>query len=88
MRQVRVRGLTKVDQMFVLNMAAYTFVRMRSLGAVRPATAQKEQFGKKGLRPPEIAETKPQFPHLGKPRLLGERTKRACSLTMGISASC
>lgn len=36
MRQVMVRGLEKVDQMFVLNMAAYNLVRMRSLGAVRP----------------------------------------------------
>jgi len=36
MRQVMVRGLQKVDQMFVLNMAAYNLVRMRSLGQVRP----------------------------------------------------
>jgi IS5 family transposase len=36
MRQVMVRGLKKVDQMFVLNMAAYNLVRMRSLGQVRP----------------------------------------------------
>ena len=36
MRQVMVRGLEKVDQMFVLNMAAYNLVRMRSLGQVRP----------------------------------------------------
>ncbi|WLE58840.1 IS5 family transposase [Burkholderia plantarii] len=36
MRQVMVRGLAKVDQMFVLNMAAYNLVRMRSLGTVRP----------------------------------------------------
>lgn len=35
MRQVMVRGLKKVDQMFVLNMAAYNLVRMRSLGQVR-----------------------------------------------------
>jgi transposase len=34
-RQVLVRGLKKVDQMFVLNMAAYNLVRMRSLGQVR-----------------------------------------------------
>lgn len=34
-RQVMVRGLKKVDQMFVLNMAAYNLVRMRSLGQVR-----------------------------------------------------
>ncbi|MEZ2355054.1 IS5 family transposase, partial [Caballeronia sp. RCC_10] len=32
MRQVMVRSLEKVDQMFVLNMAAYNLVRMRSLG--------------------------------------------------------
>ncbi|TDF91966.1 IS5 family transposase [Paraburkholderia guartelaensis] len=36
MRQVMVRGLKKVDQMFVLNMAAYNLVRMRSLAQVRP----------------------------------------------------
>ena len=31
-----VRGLKKVDQLFVLNMAAYNLVRMRSLGYIRP----------------------------------------------------
>lgn len=36
MRQVMVRGLRKVDQMFVLSMAAYNLVRMRSLGQIRP----------------------------------------------------
>lgn len=36
MRQVMGRGLKKVDQMFVLSMAAYNLVRMRSLGQVRP----------------------------------------------------
>ncbi len=36
MRQVMVRELKKVDQMFVLNMAAYNLVRMRSLAQVRP----------------------------------------------------
>jgi transposase len=35
MRQVAVRGLKRVDQMFVLNMAAYNLVRLRSLGQVR-----------------------------------------------------
>jgi transposase len=35
-RQVMVRGLAKVDQFFVLNMAAYNLVRMRTLAAVRP----------------------------------------------------
>jgi transposase len=34
-RQVMVRGLKRVDQMFVLNMAAYNLVRMRTLGQVR-----------------------------------------------------
>ena len=34
-RQVMVRGLKKVDQMFVLNMAAYNLMRMRSLGQLR-----------------------------------------------------
>ncbi|ONM80858.1 DDE transposase [Pseudomonas aeruginosa] len=31
-RQVMVRGLAKVDQMFMLNMTAYNLVRMRTLG--------------------------------------------------------
>ena len=35
MRQVMVRGLKRVDQMFVLTMAAYNLVRMRTLGQVR-----------------------------------------------------
>lgn len=34
-RQVMVRGLQKVSQIFVLNMAAYNLVRMRSLGQIR-----------------------------------------------------
>ena len=34
-RQVMVRGIKKVAQLFVLNMAAYNLVRMRSLGQVR-----------------------------------------------------
>jgi transposase len=37
MRQAMVRGLKKVDQMFVLNMAAYNLVRLRSLAQVRPS---------------------------------------------------
>lgn len=40
MRQVMVRGLKKVEQMFVLNMAAYNLVRMRSLAQVRLQGAQ------------------------------------------------
>ncbi|WP_011295755.1 IS5-like element ISRme16 family transposase [Cupriavidus necator] len=36
LRQAMVRGLKKVDQMFVLSMAAYNLVRMRSLGQIRP----------------------------------------------------
>jgi hypothetical protein len=35
-----VRGLKRVDQMFVLTMAAYNLVRMRSLGEVRLQGAQ------------------------------------------------
>jgi transposase len=35
-RQVMVRGLKRVDQMFVLTMAAYNLVRMRTLGQIRP----------------------------------------------------
>lgn len=40
MRQVMVRGLQKVDQMFVLNMAAYNLVRMRTLKAPGEIRAQ------------------------------------------------
>ena len=40
MRQVMVRGLERVDQMFVLTMAAYNLVRLRSLGQIRPQAAQ------------------------------------------------
>jgi len=39
-RQVMVRGLKRVDQMFVLTMAAYNLVRMRGLAQVRPQSAQ------------------------------------------------
>lgn len=42
MRQVMVRGLKKVGQVFMLNMAAYNLVRMRTLqalGEIRPQTA-------------------------------------------------
>lgn len=38
-RQVMVRGLKKVDQLFVLNMAAYNLVRMRALGQIRVQVA-------------------------------------------------
>lgn len=39
MRQVMVRGIKRVDQMFALTMSAYNLVRMRTLGAVRLQTA-------------------------------------------------
>ena len=39
-RQVMVRGIKRVDQMFVLTMAAYNLVRMRTLGQLRPHGAQ------------------------------------------------
>ena len=34
-----VRGIEKVDQLFVLTMAAYNLVRMRTLAQVRPLVA-------------------------------------------------
>ena len=34
-RQVMMRGLKKVDQLFVLTMAAYNLTRMRKLGQAR-----------------------------------------------------
>ena len=39
MRQVMVRGIERVDQMFVLTMAAYNLTRMRSLGQLRARRA-------------------------------------------------
>lgn len=38
-RQVMVRGLKRVDQNFVLTMAAYNLTRMRTLGEIRLETA-------------------------------------------------
>jgi len=38
-RQVMVRGIEKVDQLFVLTMAAYNLVRMRTLAELRPEGA-------------------------------------------------
>jgi transposase len=38
-RQVMVRGLKRVDQIFVLTMAAYNLTRMRTLGQIRLQTA-------------------------------------------------
>jgi transposase len=38
-RQVMVRGIKKVDQVFMMAMAAYNLVRMRTLGQVRLAVA-------------------------------------------------
>ena len=35
MRQVLVRGIKKVDQIFVLTMAGYNLTRLRSLGQIR-----------------------------------------------------
>jgi hypothetical protein len=35
-RQVMVRGIKKVDRLFVMTMAAHNLVRMRTLGQVRP----------------------------------------------------
>ncbi len=35
-RQVMVRGLKRVDHLFVLTMTAYNLTRMRSLGQIRP----------------------------------------------------
>ena len=38
-RQVMVRGIKKVDQLFVLTMAAYNLTRMRTLAELRPEAA-------------------------------------------------
>ncbi len=39
-RQVMVRGIKKVGQLFVMTMAAYKLVRMRTLGKIRLELAQ------------------------------------------------
>ena len=39
-RQVMVRGIEKVDQLFMMTMAVYNLVRMRTLGQVRLELAQ------------------------------------------------
>ena len=39
-RQVVVRGLQRVDQVFVLTMAAYNLTRMRTLARLRPISAR------------------------------------------------
>jgi len=39
LRQVKVRGLAKVDQCFVLAMTCYNLVRMRTLGSMCPLSA-------------------------------------------------
>lgn len=39
-RHVMVRGLALVDQVFVLSMAAYNLVRMRTLGKMCPESEQ------------------------------------------------
>jgi transposase len=39
-RQVMVRGIKKVDQLFMLTMTAYNLVRMRTLGQIRPELAR------------------------------------------------
>jgi hypothetical protein len=55
-RQATVRRLEKVDQMFVLTMAAYNLTRMRSLGQLHAEAAQKGKNGGKqsdnALNPP------------------------------------
>jgi len=45
LRQVKVRGLAKVDQCFVLAMTCYNLVRMRTLGALRPRPACAQTVG-------------------------------------------
>ncbi len=40
-RQVMVLGLQKVDQIFLLTMAAYNLTIVRTLGQIRPEAAQK-----------------------------------------------
>jgi hypothetical protein len=47
MRQVMVRGVKKVDQLFVLTMAAYNLVRMRTLGQIRPQLRNEQNSGEK-----------------------------------------
>ena len=49
-RQVMVRRLEKVDQMFVLTMSAYNLTRLRTLGSVRLQTGTLGHEGPEGLK--------------------------------------
>jgi transposase len=54
-RQVMVREIEKVDQMFVLTMAAYNLTRMRTLGQVRPqGNVKGEKSPETGMKSREI----------------------------------
>ena len=46
-RQVMVRGLKRVDHLFVLTMTAYNLTRMRSLGQIRPQGALRQSEARK-----------------------------------------
>ena len=47
-----VRGLERVDQMFVLTMAAYNLTRMRTLGQIR---LQGQYVDKQAIRTVQVA---------------------------------
>ena len=49
MRQVMVRGLKRVDQMFVLTVTAYNLTRMRTLGQIRSLTTWVAKSVEHGL---------------------------------------
>lgn len=51
-RQAMVRGLEKVNQLFMLNMAAYNLVRIRTLGQVRPPLGTSPYRGPTSPSPP------------------------------------
>jgi len=59
-RQVMVRGIKKVDQLFVLTMAAYNLVRMRTLAEVRPVAPWRVSESPKRASKREEANLEPR----------------------------
>jgi hypothetical protein len=58
-----VRGLLKVDQIFVLTVAAYNLTRMRTLGQFRPEAAQE---GRNDEKHPDKAPNLLQMPSMAR----------------------
>lgn len=89
-RQVMVRGLEKVDQLFVLTMAAYNLVRMRTLGksCARRWRKWREADGK-ARKTVNIWRKNDQIRTAGsKTRLIRPRSGDQARVAVCISAAC